>query len=251
MSKNLLILFAFSMVTFGAPGVSAQDSAVSFEAASVKALNVPKHAVHFNVLPNRLDVENMSFRFLIEQAYGVRDDQVSGPDWLVNHRYDIAATTGEPVSTDAIRNMLRNLLVERFHLATHWETRTMAMYHLVVLPKGPKMKTAEQGYAVPNSPTLDKGSVRLDGPMSMPQLAERLTRYAGKPVVDATNLDGYFTMKLTFASDDLQAGSADSDFAPPLLTMAVQEQLGLKLVPESGPIKILVIDHAEAVPTAN
>ena len=68
--------------------------------------------------------------------------------------------------------------------------------------------------------------------------------------IGRTNLDGYFTVRLTFASDDY-AGSADSAPLPPLLTTAVQEQLGLKLVPESGPIKILVVDHAEPVPTAN
>jgi uncharacterized protein (TIGR03435 family) len=251
MNGHLLNFSAIGLLAFGAAEVSAQGSAVSFEAASVKALKIPKHAIRFNVLPNRLDVENMSLQFLIKQAYDLRDDQVSGPDWLRNHRYDIVATTGEPVSKDTMRTMFQNLLVERFHLATRWETRTMAMYRLVVLPKGPKMKTAAQGYAVPNSPTVDRGAVRLDGPMSMPQLTERLARYAGKPVVDATSLDGYFTMSLTFASDDLQASSTEGDFAPPVLTTAVQEQLGLKLVPETGPIKILVIDHAEPVPTAN
>ena len=98
---------------------------------------------------------------------------------------------------------------------------------------------------------LRGSSVQLSGPMSMRQLAERLSPFAGKPVVDATNLDGYFTVTLTFASDDY-AGPADSGPLSPLLTTAVQEQLGLKLIlPESGPIKILVVDHAEPVPTAN
>jgi uncharacterized protein (TIGR03435 family) len=62
---------------------------------------------------------------------------------------------------------------------------------------------------VPNSPTQAGNSMLLWGPMSMRQLAERLSPFAGKPVVDATNLDGYFTVTLTFASDDY-AGSADS-----------------------------------------
>ena len=84
----------------------------------------------------------------------------------------------------------------------------------------------------------------------MGQLAERLTPFAGKPVVDATKLDGYFTVALTFASEDY-AGPADNGPLPPLLTTALQEQLGLKFVPESGPIKIFVVDHAEPVPTGN
>ncbi len=102
---------------------------------------------------------------------------------------------------------------------------------------------------MPNSPMLSGDSIRLSGPMSIRQLAERLTRFAGKPGVDAADLDGYFTVTLTFASEDY-AGSADNGSLPPLLTTAVQEQLGLKLVPESGQIKILVVDHAGPVPKA-
>jgi uncharacterized protein (TIGR03435 family) len=191
----------------------------------------------------------MSLQYLIKQAYDVRDDQVFGPDWLSNHGYDIAATTGTPVSQAAIRTMLKNLLVQRFHLAVHSETRIKALYRLVVLPNGPKMKTVEQGYAVPNSPLREGNSIQFGGPMSMRQLAERLSTFAGKPVRDATNLDGYFTVKLTFAPDD--ARSDDSGPLPALLTAAIQEQLGLKLIPESGPVEILVVDHAEPVPTAN
>ena len=228
----------------------APDSALSFEAASVKALKGGEGPLHFTVLPNRLDVKNMSLEFLIKQAYELRDDQISGPDWLSTHRYDIAATSGAAVPQATMRTMLQNLLVERFHLATHWEMRTKAMYRLVVSPNGPTMKTAEQGHAVPNSPMQSGNSIRFSGPMSMGQLAERLTPFAGKPVVDATKLDGYFTVALTFASEDY-AGPADNGPLPPLLTTALQEQLGLKFVPESGPIKIFVVDHAEPVPTGN
>ncbi len=228
----------------------APDSALSFEAASVKALKGGEGPLHFTVLPNRLDVKNMSLEFLIKQAYELRDDQISGPDWLSTHRYDIAATSGAAVPQATMRTMLQNLLVERFHLATHWEMRTKAMYRLVVSPNGPTMKTAKQGHAVPNSPMQSGNSIRFSGPMSMGQLAERLTPFAGKPVVDATKLDGYFTVALTFASEDY-AGPADNGPLPPLLTTALQEQLGLKFVPESGPIKIFVVDHAEPVPTGN
>jgi uncharacterized protein (TIGR03435 family) len=249
--KEFMNLRTIALLAFDATGVSAQASSSSFEAASVKPLKSSVGPFHFTVLPNRLDVHNMNLRFLIKQAYDLRDDQISGPDWLVSAHYDLLATTGEPVSKDTMRTMLGNLLTERFRLTTHWETRTVPMYRLVVLPKGSKMKTAEQGYALPNSPTLDRGAVLLDGPMSMGQFVERLASYAGRPVVDGTNLDGYFMMKLTFASDDLQAGATERDFAPPVLAMAVQEQLGLKLVPATGPVRILVVDHAEAIPTAN
>src|ERR1035438_8403505 len=186
MRANFLNLSAVGLLAFGATGVAAYaqaapDSALSFEAASVKALKDSEGAFHFTVLPNRLDIKNMSLGFLIKQAYDLRDDQVSGPDWLSNNHYDIAATSGAPVSQATMRTMLQHLLVERFHLVTHWVTRTVAMYRLVVLPNGPKMKASEQGYALPNSPMRSGNSMQLVGPMSMRQLAERLTRFAGKP----------------------------------------------------------------------
>jgi uncharacterized protein (TIGR03435 family) len=125
--------------------------------------------------------------------------------------------------------MLQNLLRERFHLATHWETRSEAAYRLVVLAGGPKMKTSEVGYAAPNSPLRDGSSMQLNGPMSMRQLSERLTGFLHKPVIDATGLDGYFTIALTFAPDDFDA-TKDASLPMPILPKAIEEQLGLKLV---------------------
>ena len=90
------------------------------------------------------------------------------------------ATSGAPVSKADMRVMLRNLLIERFHLATHWEEKTQAIFHLTVLSGGPKMKTADAGFAVPNSPMRDGNTMQLKGPMSMPQLAERLSAQAGR-----------------------------------------------------------------------
>jgi uncharacterized protein (TIGR03435 family) len=101
---------------------------------------------------------------------------------------------------------------------------------------------------VPNSPTVDGGAFQLNGPMSMRQLAERLTSFAGKPVLDATGVEGYFVIKLTFASTDIDS---DTPTNAPLLANALQEQLGLKLVSVKEPVKILVVDHADAAPTPN
>jgi uncharacterized protein (TIGR03435 family) len=223
---------------------------LSFEAASIKPVETREGPFHFTVLPNRLDVKNLSLGFLILQAYDLPAYALSGPEGLVNNGFDIAATSGRPVSKAEMRAMLQGLLIERFHLSTHWETRTQAAYRLVVLPGGPRMKVSDEGYAAPNSPLQDGNSIQLNGPMSMRQLSERLTRFAGKPVVDATNLEGYFTIKLTFASDDYDP-SKDTGVVPPLLTKAVEEQLGLKLVPGKEPIKILVVDHVDAVPVPN
>jgi uncharacterized protein (TIGR03435 family) len=226
------------------------NQAASFEAASIKPLTSSyEEAFHFTVLPNRLDVKNMNLKFLIEQAWDLPDFAVSGPDSLTRNHFDIVATSGVPVSRAVMQTMLRNLLIERFHLATHSDSRIESQYRLEVLPGGPAMKTAAEGYALPFPPIREGGSIRLNTPMSMRQLAQRLTRYTGKPVVDATNLEGYFQIALTFASEDLAVSG--QGVAAPLLTKAIQEQLGLRLVSAKEPLKFLVVDHADDVPVAN
>jgi len=222
----------------------------SFEAASIKPLSSSVGPYHFTVLPNRLDVHNINLAYLVEQAYDVAEPLLSAPDWTMARHFDIAATSGARVSREEMRVMLRNLLIERFHLATHWESRTEAMYRLVVLPGGPKMKPLDEGYAIPNSPMADGNSLQFTGPMSMRQLGERLTRYAGRPVIDGTNLEGYFRVDLRFANDSPTPSQDAGPVAPPL-PKAIEQQLGLKLVPGKEPIRFLVVDHADQVPVGN
>lgn len=230
-------------------GQQSPNPGLSFEAASIKPLRSSEGAFHYNVLPNRLDVKDMSLRFLIEEAWDLPDFELSVPDSVGYHHFDIAATSGAPVSRADMRIMLKNLLIERFHLATHWDTRTESIYRLEVLPAGPTMTTMAQGYAMPNSPMANRdGSMQLNGPMSMRQLTERMTPFAGRPIVDETRLDGYFKIVLNFTPEN---PTVQSDSSAPFLLKAVQEQLGLKLVPAKEPIEILVVDHADDVPTAN
>ena len=235
-----------ALAAMAAAAVQAQ----SFEAASIQPLKQADSPFHFTVLPNRLDVKNLSLAYLIMQAFDVPDYQVSGPEQALSHRFDLLATSGAQTTRAEIMTMLRNLLVERFHLQTHWEERTLPAYRMVVMPGRPLMKVSAVGYAAANSPMRDGAVTQFFGPMSMRQLAEMLTRALHKPVVDATSLDGYYTIDLKFAGDDYDA---TKDTGPPLATLpkAVEEQLGLKLVPGKESIKYLIVDHADAVPTEN
>jgi uncharacterized protein (TIGR03435 family) len=226
------------------------QTAPSFEAATIKPRkDVTSVPMSFKVLPNRLDAKNLSLAYLIQQAYDLPAFQLSAPEWTITHHFDILAAAGSPVSGPELRVMLRNLLIERFHLATHWEDRTQAIFRLTVLPGGPKMKPVDSGYPVPNSPMRDGNTLQLNGPMSMRQLAQSMIQFAGKPVLDTTNLEGYFKIELNFAPDDADA-SKEGPLLP-LLPKALEEQLGLKLVPAKEAIKILVVDHADLEPVEN
>jgi uncharacterized protein (TIGR03435 family) len=90
--------------------------------------------------------------------------------------------------------------------------------------------------------TLQSISVR------MPQLANQLSQFAGRAVVDKTGLDGGFDLEMAWTSDARRPPTAGDD-GPSIFT-ALQEQLGLKLDAQRGPVEVLVIDRVEQ-PTAD
>ena len=86
--------------------------------------------------------------------------------------------------------------------------------------------------------------------MPMRALAEALTGPVGKPVVDATKLAGVYDVHLRWAPDDGKADVASDANGGSIFT-AVQEQLGLQLVPKKQAVDYLVIDRASRTPTGN
>jgi len=70
-----------------------------------------------------------------------------------------------------------------------------------------------------------------------------LSRALDRPVLDMTELTGRYDVQLSYSSED----SADA----PSIFGALEQQLGLKLEPRKSPVSILVIDHAEKLPTEN
>jgi len=224
-------------------------AAQTFEAASIHVVTTPAGPYHFTVTPNRLDILRFSLTGLILQAFDLYPFQLSGPDWMGNRTFEIQATSGAPASKDEMRVMLRNLLIERFALVTHWETRQDSVYRLEVPPGGVKMKAVETGYAGANSPMRDGNTCHLNGPMSMRQLAGSLRSFMGKPVLDDTKLDGFFTIDLAFACDSIDPAKEPSS-APPLVS-AVEKELGVRLVSGKAEVNHLVVDHAAQLPTGN
>lgn len=82
------------------------------------------------------------------------------------------------------------------------------------------------------------------GAQSLANLARALDGAGGRVVVDRTGLTGTFDFELRFARDNLQSpAGADSEL--PSVFTAVQEQLGLRLDSQRGPVEFLVIDSVE------
>ncbi|SFS15962.1 soil-associated protein, TIGR03435 family [Granulicella pectinivorans] len=189
----------------------------------------------------RLTMTNASLRTLIRTAYDLQNYQfVGGPSWLDSDTYDISAVTGDQteVSQDGFRKRVMSLLADRFRLKAHWETRQGDVYALVVAKKGPALQAAAGSSKAPGLNT-DKSSHlgRMTGTnVPVSYLSTVLGIQLKHPVLDKTGLAGTYDWTLVWDPDP------DADSTEPSLFQAVQEQLGLKLDPQKGPVQMLVID---------
>jgi uncharacterized protein (TIGR03435 family) len=223
----------------------------AFDVASVKRLPPPVGGVYFTMKlnPGRLTWSNVNLRKLIVQAYGAKDFQLSGPEWLNSEIYDIAATMPPATSTDQVLLMLQSLLAERFQLKLHRETKEVPMYALVVGKTGLKIKEGEFGHS---STSASPGQLTAQK-TPMAKLADFLSGQLGSPVMDMTGMKGFFDFTLEWAPEARpgDAGATTDSVPGASIFTAVQEQLGLKLDARKGPVEMLVIDHVEKVPTGN
>ena len=100
---------------------------------------------------------------------------------------------------------------------------------------------------------LGAGTMNAGG-MPMLELARSLSPLVGRIVIDKTGLKGRYDFQMTFAPEGLGfvpgpgPGGAEPppvDPNTPSLFTALQEQLGLKLESERGPVDVVVIDQIE------
>ena len=92
--------------------------------------------------PARIFYSPITAMQLITQAYGVYGDQVIGPGWLISEYYTVAANVPAGATKEQFALMLQNLLVERFKLAFHRDTKEFTVYELTVANGGAKLTPA-------------------------------------------------------------------------------------------------------------
>lgn len=199
----------------------------------------------------------------------------SGPSWIDSARFDINARASSEVVPDVMRRMLRSLLADRFKLVVHIETREQPVYVLSTARSdrrlGPKLRESDAACAkeARNSTPAGPGGPPACGDfrmsarsliargMLMPAFAQVMRERVGRPVIDRTGLDAAYDLELEWSSDlglqQAPRGAAGaSELTPEGLSLftALQEQLGLRLHADRGPVDVLVIDSAEP-PTAD
>jgi bla regulator protein blaR1 len=178
-----------------------------------------------------------------------------GPDWLRSNRFEVQAlmpdgspayTTAQFLNGDApaLEIMIRNLLADRFKLALHHETKVGPVLALVPAKGGPKVTPSKEdgpsGLGISRDQTA-QGSSRIIGrKTSMTYLALLLVLVTHQPVLDRTGLTGNFDFEVDYAPPD-----SGPDASAPSIFTALQEQLGLRLQSQTGPVDVLVVDHIE------
>jgi uncharacterized protein (TIGR03435 family) len=147
---------------------------LAFDAASVKPLapNQPLGQIIWRGgpgtdSPGRFTMPSVTLAQIVEKAYGVWSDQVTGPSWIADrgaHMYSLTATMPASTTEEQFRAMLQNLLAERFHLRLHHVTETRSGYELVVAEGGPKINEwAPPKAGAAFKPGLDsKGFPKMD-----------------------------------------------------------------------------------------
>ena len=183
-----------------------------------------------------------------------------------------------------VGQMLQSLLAERFNLAAHREVRQQPVYALVQSRPGqpgralkphdaaacvdPLVAAQTTAAVDPNQPLPPAacgafrgapalGRLRGQG-VSLEVFGRSLSGQLGRMVVDRTGLGGAWDLLLEWTplqavggvDPNAGAGATIGTADRPSIFTAVQEQLGLKLEPQTGPVNVLVIDRVE-LPTEN
>ena len=201
-------------------------------------------------VPGRLTIRNASLSSCLKWAYEIRDYQISGPAWLQTEKYDVDAKASGPAPLKQLRAMLQTLLAERLNLTVHREARDLPEYALVAVKSGPKLHKADADGNT--SINVNNGSFVFHH-ISMPEFAANLSTFTqvDRPVLDRTGIDGVFDFSMQFGAtaDEMKRAFIAGD-GPSIFTV-IQEQLGLRLEAQKGPIEMLIIDHAEKTPLDN
>ena len=248
-----------SLVLLGAAATAgAQEQATSkqtptstqpaaFDVISVKPSDPKNLSMTIRPTPNNFIMTGASLKFLVQYAYDLHGFQLEGvPAWMASTRFDIVAksdTSSAPAQSEDFeasqkltRARLQSLLADRFKLRAHKGTMEMPVYGLVVAKGGPKLEasTASTGFST-------RPGQFICSDASMDDLASLLSGSMDRMVLDQTKLTGSYKFTLKWTPDE----SANPNPDIPGIFTAIQEQLGLKLIPTKGPVEMLIIDHIE------
>lgn len=241
MRRMMPTIVVFCALT--AAGVAQQSPSPAFEVASIKPSSPGNPSDPLSMIPmaapqpgGRFRATNMPLWALISSAWEVPDFRiVGGNKELMNVKYDINAKAAgsATLGQKELLPLLKDLIIDRFELKFHFESREMALYDLVLARSdgrlGPELKPSKSDCSntdelnakrieaiakgdlaaiMPKpgeflscaiSPNLAGGPANLsmygDG-QEMKVLVELLSQFTGRYVRDKTGLTGRYDFDL-------------------------------------------------------
>jgi uncharacterized protein (TIGR03435 family) len=201
---------------------------------------------------------------LIEAAYGVSEDAISGgPGWVASDLFDVVAKVPDGTTAATANLMLQGLLAERFGLVVHNGMNPVPRYVLSV-GKGSKMKPSDgtgdsgckaQSQAAGPAPTdlASQPNIKVTcHNLTTEAIATNLHQMAGgyldHDVVDSTKLEGPWDFDLEWTSRNALSAKGSEGIS---IFEAVDKQLGLKLQLQDVPMPSLAIASVNRKPSAN
>ncbi len=242
--------------------------------------------------PGMFRCTKCSLATLIVKAFNLQPYQFPGRASLTENTYDIQAKIPAGATGEDFSAMLQNLLSDRFGLTWHFEEKKMKGYRLVIAKNGSKLKESTGAALPPSAHEYGGGqgeSHSHNGAVifgtsasyraanqTTAELARVLSDQIGVPVDDETGLAGKYDISLRWSGSGAPhpgihsdggfaggghashegGGGALSGPAPdpsgPTLFDALQQQLGLRLIPaEQAIARLFVVDRVAQRPTEN
>ena len=240
---------------------------LAFEVATIKPANPDGRQQQGNAIKvypgGRVVLRGVSLKSLVVTAFAVSYWQVAESDpWMEKDDYDIEAKPPsdlQPPITDLrytwtaiedprLRQMLQDLLSDRFHLRVRRDTKTGTVFLLERSDKKLALQPA-RGAEARAKTALDEnfsGNLGWAGSWNIynstiPQIAKFASdNMLHAPVLDRTNLSGAFDYRQPQAPDsDLEDRGDAASFQNFI------RETGLKLERTTGPVETMVIEHAE------
>ncbi len=201
--------------------------------------------------PGMLRMSVVGPSMLIEFAYQ-RNPDVPKDMWpVLNHTYDLIATTTTPSTIAQQRVMLQKVLLERFAFKCHIETAEGPMLALVLGPKPHLEESQGDGeFGFREIPTQGFESYQISGrSVAMADLAQYMGHFS-TPIIDRTGLTGRYNFMVEVPAVfipplDVQVPPGQRQVGLPneIRNDAIVKRLGLRLEAQRGPIEKLVVDR--------
>jgi uncharacterized protein (TIGR03435 family) len=238
--------------------LAAGQNQPAFEVASIKSVDPSGHPTGLpmgrRIDAGRVEYGSVGFTYLIALAYRVRSYQVFVPDSASTPRFDIVAKLPDGASLEQVPEMLQDLLIRRFKLSVHHDTREFAVYALTVGKDGPKL--------TPKPPDYNPVAGSQIHPLTMANYVRSLA--LDRPVLDMTGLQGEFLIDVSQVNQAIMdarertrtPSPPDAPTINPLDPMengifAIVRKLGLKLEARKSPLPVIVVDHVDKLPSEN